>query len=416
MNSNKEKVVTCLDKRTIGIILLIIVNVLWVLSSELTRYIFVDENFKRPFFTVYIKSCTLIIYMIKYLISEAHDENAYKVMVNDQSLSDTESYELSCESLSLEGEFDEKRSKKIRFAQRKEIRRMPSSNADDQRKARLPYKHPSIECQIYRFPRHIKYTIFFFAPLWLVCSFTYQAALAFTSVSSLNLVSSSSSVFILAFAICLPSSSNKFTLYKCILVAMNIAGVLIVSHYMPSFLGAFFAQISAVAYAVYLFAFNHFEEKYGKLSINLMFGTIGILAIIVGTPTLNILDKLGIESLYPLPNSTQLGSILLSALIGTLIADYLWLIAAGMCDSLTASLSLTISIPLSFLADTVIRDKAPTMNQLISSIPITLAFVGAAYAQNSSAGGTTNLRIRKNTKHKTSDDRINLIDADNEDD
>ncbi|EFO84613.1 hypothetical protein CRE_03889 [Caenorhabditis remanei] len=420
---NHRETSGCLDSKSVGICLLLIVNVLWVLSSELTRFIFVDEEFRRPFFTVYVKSCTLIIYMIRYLLFEAKHGNSYKILISENSI-DSETYELSCESLALEGyesvtDVDsdvesiivdgEKRQRKIRFAERREIRRMPASNAEDQRKARLPYRHPSIECQLY-LSRHVKYTLFFFAPLWLLCSFTYQAALAFTSVSSLNLVSSSSSVFVLAFAICFPSANNKFSAYKCLLVIINIAGVLIVSHYIPSFIGALFAQISALAYAVYLFTYGHFEERYGKLDINLMFGTIGVIALVIGTPTLNLLDKFGVEPLHPLPNMTQFSSILFSALIGTIVADYLWLLAAGMCDSLTASLSLTISIPLSFFADTVIRSKAPTLAQILASIPILLAFVGAAYAQSSSVSIRKGLskRVRK---VELSPDNEQLIDS-----
>ncbi|CAL2029913.1 unnamed protein product [Caenorhabditis brenneri] len=419
---NHRESTGCLDSKSVGICLLLIVNVLWVLSSELTRFIFVDEEFRRPFFTVYVKSCTLIIYMIRYLLFEAKNDNSYKVLINENSI-DSETYELASESLALEGyesvtDVDsdvesivvdgEKRQKKIRFAERREVRRMPASNAEDQRKARLPYRHPTVDCQLY-LSRHVKYTLFFFAPLWLMCSFTYQAALAFTSVSSLNLVSSSSSVFVLAFAICFPSANNKFSAYKCLLVIINIAGVLIVSHYIPSFLGALFAQISALAYAVYLFAYGHYEEKYGKLDINLMFGTIGVIALVIGTPALNILDKFGIEALHPLPNVTQFSSILFSALIGTIVADYLWLLAAGMCDSLTASLSLTISIPLSFFADTVIRSKAPTIAQILASIPILLAFVGAAYAQNTS-GSIRKGFSKRVRKAELSPDNEQLID------
>ncbi|CAP38867.2 Protein CBG22233 [Caenorhabditis briggsae] len=384
--------VGCLDSKTVGICLLLIVNVLWVLSSELTRFIFVDEEFRRPFFTVYVKSCTLIVYMIRYLLFEAKNDNSYKILISENSV-ETD-YELTCESLAMEGyesvtDVDsdvesiivdgEKRQRKIRFAGRREIRRMPASNAEDQRRARLPYSQPSIDCQLY-LSRHVKYTLFFFAPLWLVCSFTYQAALAFTSVSSLNLISSSSSVFVLAFAICFPSANNKFSAYKALLVLINVAGVLVVSHYIPSLSGAFFALVSALSYAVYLFTYGHFEEKYGRVDINLMFGTIGVIALVVGTPALNLLDTFGVEELHPLPNMTQFSSILFSALIGTIVADYLWLLAVGLCDSLTASLSMTISIPLSFFADTVIRSRAPTLAQLLASIPILLAFVGAAYA------------------------------------
>ncbi|NP_001348660.1 Solute carrier family 35 member F5 [Caenorhabditis elegans] len=376
MSATNRESTGCLDSKTVGICLLLIVNVLWVLSSELTRFIFVDEEFRRPFFTVYVKSCTLIIYMIRYLFFEAKDDhNSYKILITENSI-DSENYEISCESLALEGyesvtDVDsdvesvivdgEKRQRKIRFAERREIRRMPASNAEDQRKARLPYRHPTIECQLY-LSRHVKYTLFFFAPL-------------------------------------------------CLLVAINIAGVLIVSHYIPSFLGALFAQMSALAYAVYLFAFGHFEEKYGKLDINLMFGAIGVIALVLGTPTLNLLDRFGVEPLHPLPNATQFSSILFSALIGTIVADYLWLLAAGMCDSLTTCLSMTVSIPLSFLADTVIRSKAPTLAQVIASIPILVAFVGAAYAQNPSTSIRKGLSKRVRKVESLSPDNEHLMDS-----
>uniref|UniRef100_A0A8R1DVS1 Uncharacterized protein n=1 Tax=Caenorhabditis japonica TaxID=281687 RepID=A0A8R1DVS1_CAEJA len=98
-------------------------------------FIFVDEDFRRPFFTVYVKSCTLIVYMIRYLLFEAKNDGAsYQVLVNDNSI-DSDTFELTCESLALEGyesvtdvesdvdvDIEEvKRKRTIRFADRKEV-------------------------------------------------------------------------------------------------------------------------------------------------------------------------------------------------------------------------------------------------------------------------------------------------------
>lgn len=73
--------------------------------------------------------------MIRYLLFEAKDDGPYKVLVNENSV-ESEAFELSCESLSLEGyesvtDVDsdvesvcvdgEKRTRKIRFADRKEV-------------------------------------------------------------------------------------------------------------------------------------------------------------------------------------------------------------------------------------------------------------------------------------------------------
>ncbi|VDO95993.1 unnamed protein product [Heligmosomoides polygyrus] len=207
----------CFTGRTLGIILLLLVNVLWVLSSELTRFIFIDEGFKRPFFTAYVKTCMLTVYMVRYLVFE-----------KPQQLSDCESIDMGGHSLSMEGfetmtsdsENDvldgvETVSRSVRFAEHREVRRMPAIEADDARLARLPYSPPLFDCNIsINLPPHIKSTVFFFAPMWLVCTFTYQTALMFTSVSALNLVSSSSSLFVLVFSICFPSSGSGFTLLK----------------------------------------------------------------------------------------------------------------------------------------------------------------------------------------------------------
>ncbi|KAJ1347324.1 hypothetical protein KIN20_002359 [Parelaphostrongylus tenuis] len=92
------------SKRWLGIVLLLVVNVLWVLTSELTRFIFVDEGFKRPFFTWYVKSCMLTVYVVRYLACEpaGQQQHVYKILEND--VSDCESMiDIGHHSLSLEG-------------------------------------------------------------------------------------------------------------------------------------------------------------------------------------------------------------------------------------------------------------------------------------------------------------------------
>ncbi|XGW24821.1 hypothetical protein V3C99_006351 [Haemonchus contortus] len=370
-------------------ILLLLVNVLWVLSSELTRFIFIDENFKRPFFTAYVKTCMLTVYMVRYLVFEKPEQHVYKVLENE--LSDCESIDMGAHSLTMEGfetmtsdsENDIDRtevvSRSVRFAEHREIRRMPAIEADEARQARQPYTPPIFDCNFsINLPRNIKYTIFFFAPMWLICTFTYQTALVFTSVSALNLISSSSSLFVLVFSVCFPSNGSNFTLLKGFLVALNLGGVYLVSQFSSSLRGTIFAQVAAISYALYITLYTRYQEKHGEISINLMFGTIGVMAAFGGTPLLYIFDVLNVEKLHPLPTSEEVGMVVISAVFGTLLGDYLWLTAAGLTDSLLASLSLTLAIPLSFLADAIIRGNPPTAIQLLAAIPITVSFVGAA--------------------------------------
>ncbi|PIO72651.1 hypothetical protein TELCIR_05408 [Teladorsagia circumcincta] len=116
-----------------------------------------------------------------------------------------------------------------------------------------------------------------------------------------------------------------------------------------------------------------------------------MMAAIGGTPLLYVFDVLNVEKLHPLPTREEVGMVAGGSYRfmgkfkggsswekGTLLGDYLWLTAAGLTDSLLASLSLTLAIPFSFIADAVIRGNPPTGIQLLAAIPITVSFVGAA--------------------------------------
>ncbi|VDM54861.1 unnamed protein product [Angiostrongylus costaricensis] len=250
-----------ITSRSLGIILLLLVNVLWVLTSELTRYVFVDEGFRRPFFTAYVKTCMLTVYMVRYLACERVQESleGYETMTSDSE------YDLIQTGVN----------RTVRFAEHREVsvRRMPEVEASEARLARQPYSPPLFVCPFsFNIPSHVRQTVFFFAPMWLLCTFTYQAALMFTSVSALNMISSSSPLFVLVFSICFPSSESKFTLLKAFFVAMNFGGVLIVSEFSSSLTGSLFAQISAVSYALYITLYTRYQERSGDISINLMFG------------------------------------------------------------------------------------------------------------------------------------------------
>ncbi|KAK6047186.1 hypothetical protein COOONC_15308 [Cooperia oncophora] len=156
-----------------------------------------------------------------------------------------EGFETMTSDSEVEVDRTENVSRSVRFAEHREVRRMPAVEADEARLARQPYSPPIFDCNFsLNLPHNVKYTIFFFAPMWLICTFTYQTALVFTSVSALNLISSSSSLFVLVFSICFPSNGSSFTLLK----------------------------VSAVSYALYITLYTRYQEKNGEISINLMFG------------------------------------------------------------------------------------------------------------------------------------------------
>uniref|UniRef100_A0A1I8ATI0 EamA domain-containing protein n=1 Tax=Steinernema glaseri TaxID=37863 RepID=A0A1I8ATI0_9BILA len=283
------------SRQLFGLLLLVAVNVLWVASAELTRVIFVDDSFRRPFFVTYVKTCLLIVYFLRFwicgpsqiVVGEAPVDTKYTLLQDSEdeyepeelTTSEFEPVSVASDSEALpehaSSPSKQKRPRRVRFSLMREVRRLPSAIADEARRARLPYRPPSVECSWELSPM-AKCTIAL-APLWLVCSATYQTALMFSTVSSVNLLSSSSSLLVLVLAAFFGRRpSDRFTCRKLLLVLLNLSGVALVSGFSSSGAGAALALGSALAYAVYLTSFQAVCDKFGAVDMNLLFGGLKI--------------------------------------------------------------------------------------------------------------------------------------------
>ena len=55
----------------IGASILLLVDVLWVASSEITEYLYHEKNFNKPFFTAYVKSIMFSIYIVGFFFCDS---------------------------------------------------------------------------------------------------------------------------------------------------------------------------------------------------------------------------------------------------------------------------------------------------------------------------------------------------------
>ncbi|CAD5206259.1 unnamed protein product [Bursaphelenchus okinawaensis] len=393
-DSNRTRIV-------FGVFLLLIVNTVWVISAEVTKYLFADLKFKRPFFVTYIKSCLFSIFLLRYLIcgtqQSKSDEKDYSLLKTEN---ETDS-EFEAESLSM-GEFEpvtlpsdydsedqmkgmeeSKKKRRVRFSLWREVRSLPERIAYEAKMARLPYRPPPIGCNC-RMSAPVKYTLYF-APLWFVSSVTYQASLLFSSVSSVNMISASSSLFVLLLgALFSPYLEDRFSFMKFGLVILNLAGVAIVSQFSSVWTGTVLAVVSAFTYAIYLTVFTVISRKNDKIDMNLLFGVIGVFSLIICTPLMFVVHVTGLEPQLPLPNAHEFTVVLLNGMIGSVLTDYLWLYATLMTNSLISSISLTLTIPMSLFADAIFRLQFPDAAQLLAAVPIMASFIGASLLSHSS--------------------------------
>ncbi|XP_042235907.1 uncharacterized protein LOC121875417 isoform X2 [Homarus americanus] len=71
----------------LGIFVLLVVDVIWVASSELSEYIFNDTGFNKPFFSTYLKTSMFSLYLLGFIFwspwrhqcaHRNHDESIYQ--------------------------------------------------------------------------------------------------------------------------------------------------------------------------------------------------------------------------------------------------------------------------------------------------------------------------------------------------
>jgi len=204
--------------------------------------------------------------------------------------------------------------------------------------------------------------------------------------SSYNVLSSTSSLFTLILAALFPSqTSDRFTVSKLLAVLISVGGVSIITYVdekeietskIPA--GAIWALIGAVSYAVYLVFLRRRVENENKLDIPMFFGFVGLFNLTLLWPGLYILHVTGIEPFYPLPNRTQLLYLGVNGLLGTVLSDYLWLLGCFLTSSLIATLSLSLTVPFSMIADAILWKKSYPWPFMVGSVLVILAFCFAS--------------------------------------
>ncbi|XP_065579097.1 solute carrier family 35 member F5-like isoform X3 [Artemia franciscana] len=317
-----------------GLFILFIVDLIWVLSSELTKFIYQDADYNKPFFTTYFKTALFSLYLLGFLWKK--------------------SWRKMCTAPTLEYE--------------------PSQDIADE--------HANLDSLgVSRFSvREVSSLAITFCLLWFIGNYSYQAALSDTEAGIVNVLSSSSSLFTLIFAAFLPSSTlDRFTLSKLVAVILSIIGVALVSYSDLKIekgfpVGAIWSLVGAVSYAGYLVVFKYKVNDESALDIRMFFGFVGLMNTIILWPGFFLLHFSGEES-FQLPNRNQFLYILVNGLVGTVVSEALWLWGCFLTSSLVGTLAMSLTIPLSMLADGIVKGIDYSFLFYIGAIPLLFAFV-----------------------------------------
>ncbi|GAB6030852.1 hypothetical protein CHUAL_007689 [Chamberlinius hualienensis] len=396
-----------------GIFILILVDIIWVSSAELTEYIFKTEHYNKPYFSTYIKSSMFAIYLFGFILCKSWRQQCLKQPTlqyvdpnfdasqplgstnndDDTPMSDSMFVPIKFHDggdKSSGTESDDQTSrlrepKSVHFSKLTEVRQLSDSQAEDALVARLSYT-ASLRAQEMAEKNAKKLGVkqvakiaAMFTGIWFLGNIAYQEALADTEAGVVNALSSLSGMFTLLLASVFPSNSgDRITLSKLVAVLINVTGVVLIcladmkfESSVPS--GAIWAIVGSLAYAGYLVLLRRKVENEDSMDIPMFFGFVGLFSMLTLWPGVLILHYSGVETVE-LPTAKQCILLSVNGLIGTVFSEFLWLWGCFLTSSLIATLSLSLVIPMTMAVDMIMKRVNYSPIFFIGTVPVFLAF------------------------------------------
>ncbi|RKP12868.1 hypothetical protein BJ684DRAFT_22939 [Piptocephalis cylindrospora] len=333
----------------LGLMALLGVVVLWTSSSYAISYIFLDHSFNKPFFLTFLNTSTFSLYLL------------------------------------------------------------PDTKEVGQRVTPLRPSSPTVSLEPLSLGRTARASLSF-CILWFAANWTLNAALAYTSVASSTIISSTSALFTLILGVGV--GVERFSSFKLLAVLASIFGVCLVtyadlaphpmevqplanppthllnsltppaqpaipppSHALPpTILGDLLALSGAFFYGAYATFLKRDLRDERRVDPQMFLGFVGLFNLVLLWPIFFIFHYTGVET-FELPSTSLVWIMLLAnALVGTFLSDYLWLLAMLMTSPLVVTLGLSLTIPLALVGDMVRKGVVPGVGYWIGAILVLLGF------------------------------------------
>ncbi|OZJ05272.1 hypothetical protein BZG36_01960 [Bifiguratus adelaidae] len=312
-----------------GIAALLSVVLIWVGSSFLMSSLFADRAYNKPFFVTYLNTASFSLYLIPTCLARRKkapehaplDSEQVRLLTPPQDEFETSSSHPSPPPLNATA--------------------MPHPDTANKLSARETAKLSLTFCM-----------------LWFLANWSTNSSLAYTTVGSSTILSSMSGLFTLAIGSWF--KIETFNMVKLAAVLITLLGVILVSHDGPAIpsdpipsiptpasstlLGDMLALIGAFFYGCYTVLLKLRIKDESRVDMPLFFGFVGAFNVVLLWPVFGLLHVLGIEQ-FALPSTgTIWGMVIINALIGTFLSDYMWLLAVLMTSPLVVTLGLSLTI------------------------------------------------------------------------
>ncbi|MEE6511916.1 hypothetical protein FKM82_018779 [Ascaphus truei] len=126
-------------------------------------------------------------------------------------------------------------------------------------------------------------------------------------------------------------------------------------------------------YAVYIVMIKRKVDREEKLDIPMFFGFVGLFNLLLLWPGFFLLHYTGFEA-FEFPSKLVWMYIVINGLVGTVLSEFLWLWGCFLTSSLIGTLALSLTIPLSIIADMCLQKIRFSWVFFAGAVPVFLSF------------------------------------------
>jgi solute carrier family 35 protein F5 len=370
----------------LGVVFILLCAIIWSGTAIATQYLYSGTDFESPYFITYLANFSLSLHLILYRFRKIKNRPPFRHKVHEKSndtvstsndgiiIADSRYIDTVERNDYSDDDLNNDCGKRLLDSTENLAALAEGSNTN----VNNNYSHVDI----------LK-SVLWLAPLWFLCNITWNYALRMTSNSSCTIINNTAASFTLIFSSTL--GLEKITLGKVMGLLLCFGGAVCVgfedkSNYdadleKTRFWGDIVALSSAALDGMYITCIrlkvpDDTDPQDGGLSMQLVFGYIGIINLFALLPLSMAFLVINFDDV----DSITIGIIafiFINTCFDNLIADFLWGRATLLTSPTIATLTMSLTIPIAMVSDTVLGKSYASEKKLsiIGAILVVFGFI-----------------------------------------